>query len=126
MFVKPMPSVNTSPSREFIVSDPSKLDMFARTAAIRAGSIHTYGALSGYDGLGGLSDAATADGTQAAGSAGNTVGSFFRSLGSSLFGNQAPPPVLAAPPPVESPLPMILGVAAVGAIGFAVWKMTRK
>jgi hypothetical protein len=143
--------LTVSPQKKFIVSDPSKLDYFARAKMVRAGMgvNDTWGSLQGAPlaiqdsrtatrgPLRGLGDAmpamqdASASGVTMPGST-NSVGDFFGNLGRSVFGGvlntvqggPAQPP--AQPAPVD-PTPYIVGgVAIVGLGGLLAYKLWKK
>ena len=116
---------NAAPTRKLIVSDPDKLDYFARAAYVRAGAAGTWGALQGLGNAMPEQDTASANNTKSPGAL-STVSDWFRSLGNTIFsGGQQQQPVVI-PPPEPSPVPMVLGVAAVGLAGFAIWKAMKK
>ena len=112
---------NAAPTKKFIVSDPSKLDYFARAAMTRAGSNGTWGSFSGFGAV--EMDQASVDTTKAPGAL-HTVADFARSLGGAIFGAQPQQPVYV-PPPEPSPVPMILGVLALGVAGYTLYRVMK-
>lgn len=112
---------NAMPTKKFIVSDPDKLDYFARAALTRAGTNATWGSFSGFGAV--EMDQASVDTTKTPGAL-QTIGDMARALGATIFGAQTPPPVVY-PPPEPSPVPMILGVLAVGVAGYALYRVMK-
>lgn len=118
--------INARPTRTLIVSDPSKLDYFAKANAVRAGVFHSAGALRG------LGDAAPAN-TAAAEPPGvlslldkiaGIVGNLTGGTGKMDMTTVKPPPApkddtfMGLPPAVA----VIGGLALVGGVGYLVFK----
>lgn len=123
--VTSMLPMNTMPSRSFIVSDPSKLTYFARANAVRAGTANTWGALSGLGDPMPASPESGAGSTKTAGGL-QTVADFFMKLGQGLLGGGNAPTQTVVVREDPSPMPYVIGLAAVGLAGFAVYKVMKR
>lgn len=118
--------INAYPTRKFITADPSKLTYFARANAVRAGTVSTWGALSG---LGAAMptgmEQASSETVKTAGAL-QTVGDLFGSIGRSLLGASTPPPAPVVPPEEPSVMPYVVGVGAAVLVGVVVWKVAKR
>jgi hypothetical protein len=115
---------NAAPTRRLIVSDPDKLDYFARAALTRAGAAGTWGSFRGFGEAMPTQDTQSSDTTKNPGAL-DTVAEFARKLGQGLFASPPPAPMVL-PAPAPSPVPMVLGVAALAVGGYALWRVMKK